>query len=111
MLFSTSLLKNSVEKYQKSRKEKYTYKESANAGFTASFTSFMLVLSLVFFTFEFILLFFAISIAVNCTTGGYERIVHLVLAVTFTLPYMLVASFFSDCGKTILKVGGIKSKK
>jgi len=103
MLFSTNLLKNSVENYQNSKRENFTQKEAANAGFSSGFISFMLVLSLVFFVLEFILLFFAVNIAIRCTKGGYERIVHIVLAVTFTLPYMLLTVFFGECGKNILK--------
>jgi hypothetical protein len=103
MLFSTTLLKNSIEKFQKQRKEKFTEGQAVNAGFTGAFVSFTLVLSLMFFVLEVILLFFAINTAISCTEGGYERIVHVVLAFTFTLPYVLINVFFSNCAKKILK--------
>jgi hypothetical protein len=103
MIFSVGLLKNSIEKYQKKRQENYSKKEALNSGFKAGFIYFMLLLSIIFFAIEIILFFFAINIAINCTKGGYERIVHIVLAVTFTLPYMLIVVFFSDCGKNLLR--------
>lgn len=103
MIFSVGLLKNSIEKYQMKRKENYSKKEALNSGFKSGFIYFMLLLSIIFFAIEIILFFFAINIAINCTKGGYERIVHIVLAVTFTLPYMLIVVFFSDCGKNLLR--------
>ena len=110
MLFSSNLLKNAVEKYQTHRKENFTKGEAADAGFNAGFTSFMLVTALIFFVLEVILLYFAILIAISCTQGGYERVVHVVLAMTFTLPYMLLSVFFSDCAKNVLRSSGSVSK-
>ena len=109
MLFSTSILNDAIKKYQKKRKESFSQGETIIAGFGAGFTSFMLVFALVFFAFEIILLYFAVLIAISCTQGGYERIVHVVLAMTFTLPYMLINVFFNDCAKNILKNSGSMS--
>jgi len=63
----------------------------------------MLVIAIIFVALEFLLLFFAINIALTCTQGGAERIVHVVLAILFTVPYMLLSIFFSDCAKKTLK--------
>jgi NADH:ubiquinone oxidoreductase subunit 3 (subunit A) len=103
MLFSSVLLKNSVEKYQQSRQERYSTGESINDGISSAVTSSMLVIAIIFVALEFLLLFFAINIALNCTQGGAERIVHVVLAILFTVPYMLLSIFFSDCAKKTLK--------
>jgi len=103
MLFSSVLLKNSVEKFQKSRQEHYNTGDSINDGISSAVTSSMLVIAIIFVALEFLLLFFAINIALNCTQGGAERIVHVVLAILFTVPYMLLSIFFSDCAKKTLK--------
>lgn len=104
MLISSSILKNSVERYQNTHlnKENFSNSESIQAGISAAFTSFILVVAIIFFILELLLFFYAIKIAIVCTKGGPERIVHLVLATIFTLPYMLFSIFFSNCSKRVL---------
>lgn len=103
MLFSTILFKNSLERYQKSRKESYTQGDAVTAGIDSAVTSSVLVISLIFLALEIFLLFFAIIIALNCTKGGPERIVHVLLAIILPIPYMLFSIFFSDCAKKTLR--------
>tara|TARA_Y100000389_G_C17117441_1_gene343767 strand:+ start:252 stop:569 length:318 start_codon:yes stop_codon:yes gene_type:complete len=103
MLFSTTLFKNSLEKYQQSKKESYSQGDAINAGVSSAVASSMVVIAVVFIVLELLLLFFAINIALNCTQGGPERIVHILLAIMFTLPYMLISVFFSDCAKKTLR--------
>ena len=110
MLISISLLKNSLKNYnkvQKNHKETYSFGQAAEAGTSAAFVSFFLVISYIFVILEVILLFYAINMAIVCTEGGPERIVNIVLAVTFTIPYVMLNILFNDCAKQTLK---IKSK-
>ena len=106
MLISSSLLKSAVENYQlkkKNRKENYSRVDSIDAGISGAFASFSLVVALIFFALELIVLFYAITIAINCTEPGAERIVNVVLAVVFTIPYMLLNILFNQCAKSTLK--------
>lgn len=65
----------------------------------SAFDSFVLFVAIVFFVLELIVLYFAVSVAIKCTRGGPERIVHIVMAITFTLLYMLLNTLFNDCAK------------
>ena len=107
MIVSSSILKNAVERYKKTMttKEKYKYSKgkSAEDGVSSAFASFMVVIGFVFFTLELLVLFFAVYIAITCTKGGPERIVHIILASTLTLPYVLLMSLFNDCAKSTLR--------
>jgi uncharacterized RDD family membrane protein YckC len=104
MYISTTLLNNILEKYKKS-KENYSNKEAAQAGSSAAFLSFMILLLVIFFVFELILLIYAVIIALRITEPGGERVVHFVLAVIFTLPYMLFMCVFNPKATNILRSG------
>ena len=43
----------------------------------------------------------AITIAYNCTTG-HERVAHVVLAIAFTFPYVLLMLLFNKCSTKTL---------
>lgn len=109
MYVSSTLLNQAWEKYKKNKdkygetNEGYSGTESANAGAAAAFDSFFLVLAIIFFILEIVVLVYGIIIAINCTKGGAERIVHVVMAITFTLPYVLIMSVFNTCAQTVLK--------
>jgi hypothetical protein len=116
MYLSTNFLKDQLEKFNTSRrlrkesfqKENFSNNEAAASGVNAAFSTFLLIIAIIFFTLEIILLFYAINIAIVCTDGGAERIVHLVLSITFTLPYMLIVSIFDTthvgkCAQNVLK--------
>lgn len=106
MLVSGSMLKSAVENYQlkkKNSKEKYSRGESINAGINGAFASFTLVVALIFFTLELIVLFYAITMAINCTEPGPERIVNVVLATVVTIPYVMLNILFNECAKNTLK--------
>ncbi|MDB4413707.1 hypothetical protein N9189_04190, partial [Pirellulaceae bacterium] len=77
--------------------------ESASAGAAAAFDSFFLVVAMIFFILEVVMLVYGIIIAINCTKGGAERVVHVVLAIGFTFPYVLIMSVFNGCAKSVLK--------
>ena len=105
MIVSTSLLKTAIEKYEASKKmrENYSVIQSFSSGSGAAFNTFSLVVALIFFALELVLLFYAIGMALNCTTPGPERIVNIVLAVMFTLPYTLLNILFNQCAVNSLR--------
>ena len=106
MLISTNFLKQSYEKYKKT-KESYGYIDSANDGITASLSGFILIMSIIFFILEFLLIYYAISMAIRCTKSPPERVTHLILAIVFTLPYTLVSVFFNKCSQEVLSSGDL----
>ena len=98
MLISSYLLHNNYEKYQKFR-ENFTIGQSIEAGTSAAFISFTVVVSIIFFILELFLFFYGIKIAIVCTEGGSERIVNIVLATMFTMPYVMLNILFNDFRK------------
>ena len=110
MIVSASMVHSALEKYRRSKESKERYGESNGVagpldGAAAAFSTFTLIVAVLFLILEFLLLFYAIGIALTCTSPGSERIVHIVLATTFTLPYMLLMSMFNECAKGRLKTG------
>jgi uncharacterized membrane protein len=105
MYISTSLLNNTWEKYKKNKEaQRENYNDSSdNKCMSPVFMYFLLTIAIIFFILEVILITYAIIIAINCTKSGGERVVHIVLAVTFTLPYMLVMSVFNKCAQGVLR--------
>ena len=126
MLISSSMLKNSIEKYNNYKRLKETYKMRSTDGSTDGtnggsangetttvivtpggnsdvenklesdlYLVLMLTISFIFFVFEFLLLVIAVMVAVQTTTEGKERFVHLVLAVFYTMPYLLLMVLFN----------------
>ena len=104
MLISTNFLKQSLENYKKAKKqENFTPRlDSVEMGALASFETFILIVSIIFFVLEFLLLYYAISFALRCSKTRPERITHLVLATIFTLPYALLSVFFGKCAQNVL---------
>ena len=113
MFISYSNLKNSIEKYKENTKreekldkvENYENCHSFENGFTRAFDTFVLVLSIIFFIFELILLYFAIFIAINCSKSREEKIINFVLAITFTIPYVFFSILFNPCAKNYISNG------
>ena len=99
MIISTGILKNSIEHYRKTKKisENYSTEESTNAGFSAGFATMFLVLAVLFFLLEILVMFYAISRAIRCTKTTRGRVIHVVLAIAFTFPYILLSVFFGKC--------------
>ena len=119
MIISLNILKNSIEKYNNSRSKKIEkYDKSRNnrnnqnpgeSGFISAFYIFLLIIAIIFFIFELIILYFAVFIAINCSKSREERIVNFVLAVLFTIPYVLFNILFNPCAKDYLQ-NGMKRK-
>jgi uncharacterized protein YqhQ len=117
MIISLNILKNSLERYNNSRNiriEKYdkpkknhnnSKSEHVESGFTSAFYVFLLIISMIFFLFELVLLYFAVFIAINCSKSREERIVNFILAVVFTLPYVSLNILFNPCAKEYLQNG------
>ena len=108
MIITGSILHSALEKYKHSqRKTKEEYKTFKNvaSGINSAAFGFLLVISLLFFMMELILVFYAISIAVVCTKPGAERIINIVLSITFTIPYVMLNILFNDCAKEKLRSG------
>ena len=72
-------------------------------GAKKTFTLVALVATAILFLMELLMLFYALNIAWNCSKPGAERAVHFILAVTFTLPYMLLNVTFNKCGMKVLR--------
>lgn len=96
MIISSSILRKSVEKYNKYR-ENFTKSESMSAGISAGFVTLFLIMAVIFFALELMVMVYAVIRAVSCTTTTQGRIIHIVMAVSFTFPYMLFSIFFGKC--------------
>lgn len=106
MITSFTLLQNSLDRYKRS-KEKYSKWDASTVGISSGVSFGFLVIALLFFLMEIFVLFFAVNIAIECTKPGSERVIHVVMAIVFTLPYMLLNLFFGKCsnhmlGRTVL---------
>jgi hypothetical protein len=104
-----------LDRYRKARKNKENFSishgDSAAAGVGAALTSFTLVVAVIFFVLELVLLFYGINMALNCTEGGPERIVNIVLAITFTTPYVMLNILFNKCAKNSLRTEWLPKNK
>jgi len=110
MLLSLNTLKNCIENYKKYKSksgsiENYDNEKSVKKGFTDAINSFLVIIALIFFLFELLLLYFAIYIAIKCSKSREERIVNFVLAIIFTIPYVLLNILFNPCAKIYLQNG------
>lgn len=109
MYVSSTLLNQAWKKYKKNQdkygevNEGFSGAESAGAGAGAAFDAFLVIIAILFFILEIIVLVYGIIIAINCTKGGGERAVHIVLAIGFTFPYVLIMSVFNKCAKSVLR--------
>lgn len=103
MFLSGFVLKNTIEKYQRSkRKERYSSVASKDSSST-SIKGILLVLAIIFFFMELIVFYYAIAIAFSCTQQGPERIVNIVLAIALPFPYVMLNILFNECAKSRLK--------
>lgn len=103
MIISTFVANKLIENYEKNKKENYINNDGyANQPQQSPLMLVPVIIGTIFMALEFLVLIYAVGIAIRCTSKTRERIVHLVLAVTFTLPYMLVNAFFGDCAKGFL---------
>ena len=59
------------------------------------------ILTAALFMAEMVLMTAAVTIAVRCKIEGFERVVNIILAILFPVPYL----FFNRCSKDILTNG------
>jgi hypothetical protein len=107
MIYSISNLQKSIEKYNESQKARENFTcnsvNKATTCFKDVFDLIMVVVSTVLCIFELLAVYYALVIAVKCTVEGPERIVHIVLAVTIPLPYLLMNMLFNKCATDTLR--------
>jgi hypothetical protein len=105
MIISSTLLKNSVETYNRNKRlrENYDLAEGIANTFSVFVDTIILIFAILFFIMELLVMVYAIIVALSCTSPGPERITHLVLAITFTIPYMLFNVMFNTCAIKVLK--------
>ena len=58
--------------------------------------------SVLFFLVELVVLYYAVSLAIKCSAQGPERVINVILAVTVTIPYMLLNMLLNQCVKTTI---------
>ena len=97
------LLKKYSQYHSQKKRENFSNSLVVSGGVSAAYASFILVLAVVFFVLEIIVLFYAVNMAIVCTKGGPERIVNVVLAIVFTIPYVLLNTLFNSCAKQTLR--------
>lgn len=114
MIFSVSLLRSALSRMtdarnrqKKAEKERYRVSsidpaDSVGAGIAAGFDTFIFAVAVLFLMLELMLLVFAINIAFRCTTTIEERVVHVTMACTFTLPYLLGMVLLNSCARAVL---------
>lgn len=88
---------NDRAKAYKRESEGYSMLDSANAGMSLGFATGFLLVAIVFLLLELIVLFYCIAIVMKCTKPGPTRVVHMVLAISFTFPYALLNMVFVPC--------------
>ena len=105
MIISISTLQKSVKKYNKEKikRENYNTLDSLNDGVGLGLELSFVVISLIFTLLEFLVLLYSLLIAIRCTKPGPERVIHVVLAISFTLPYALLNVIFNKCAKKTLR--------
>lgn len=95
MFTSSFVLKNVVDKYNKSKyKEKYS---SDGVETYSSFYGILIVLAIILFAIEMFILYRAVAIVFACTQKGFNRTMNFVLAILFPLPYLIFNVLFGNC--------------
>lgn len=118
MLISCTTLCNAMNNYKnqnKKTKEDYLL-DNNNQNVNLDKSSeleylYILFFSILLFVLEFLLLFYAIYIALTCAQTGPEKIVHLILALTFTIPYLLFMVSLNPCATNSLRGLSLNNNK
>ena len=103
MLLSLNLIKSASEYYEKhkSKIEGYANLQQAGNGTKDGLTYVIIIFSTILFVIELLLVIYALRIAYACSAPGYERLVHISLALFFTFPYLLISVFLAPCAKKL----------
>ena len=97
MLLSYLMLTNSYDNLNKISLEKYTEENPKNS--TKLYILFYG--AIIFFIMELILFSYAIVITKICSRNIHELIIHFILAITFTTPYVFFSMLSNPCVKDI----------
>jgi hypothetical protein len=95
-------LKDRARAINQTNKENYSSLDSFQEGLSVGTLTGFVVVATIFFILEILVLFYCLQIVINCTKAGPERVVHIVLAIMFTLPYALFSVIFVPCAKKTL---------
>ena len=93
MLVSSVFTKHAIENYNK---ENY----AGSFNFQTAFA--VLIISVVFLVIEIALLYFAISIALASSNTNEGKFINVVLAITLTMPYLLLNVLFNPVARSVL---------
>jgi uncharacterized Tic20 family protein len=93
MLVSSIFTKHAIDNYNK---ENYT----GSLNFQAAFA--LLIVAVTILVIEIALLYFAISIALASSTTNEGKFINVVLAITLTMPYLLLNVLFNPAARSIL---------
>lgn len=110
MLISTTFLHTAVQNYQQKSKNDHHHRKHLGpvaGGMTGAFITFLLIVAVIFFLLELLVVYYALSIAVRCSTAGAERVVHISLALFFTAPYILLNLLFNKCAEKTIRGGDV----
>ena len=99
MLMSLTAAKKAVEHYNKNRQE--NYEGSCGGGSSLM----MLIVAVVFLVVEIAMLYFAIKVALASGKSSATTFVNVVLALTMTLPYLLLSVLFNPDARAALGDG------
>ena len=91
--------KKAVEHYKKNQKE--NYEGSCGGGSSIM----MLIVAVVFLVVEIAMLYFAIKVALASGKSSATTFVNVVLALTMTLPYLLLSLLFNPDARAALGDG------
>jgi heme/copper-type cytochrome/quinol oxidase subunit 2 len=100
MLFSSLLTGKAVEYYNKNHK-----KESYDATCGGSPSLLLLIVAVIFLIIEICMLYFAIKVALASGKSPETTFVHVILALTLTLPYLLLSLTFNPAARAALGDG------
>jgi len=104
MLISTTVLKNSIDRLNEVSREGYRHGGCDNNNNKKRNNCVAcVVLGITILIIEVALLYFALDIAVNTTSSGAERFVHVILAVVITMPYLLFSVLLNPKATQVLK--------
>lgn len=100
VLLSSTCMKNSIENYNNQARENYHGDSNKKNKCVAC-----VIVAVIIFIIEVALLYYALDIAINTTTSGAERFVHIVLACLFTMPYLLFNLLLNEKARNVLVNG------
>lgn len=102
VLLSSTCLKNSVDNYNLQSQENFYGDNSKKNKCVAC-----IIVAIIIFVIEVAVLYYALDIAINTTTSGAERFIHIVLACLFTMPYLLFNLLLNEKARNLLVNGPV----